>query len=104
MTRFVALDALRLYAANHLVVMGESRFASVLQQLIDCVNRAADNALDRAHRHLFAEQFENLGALGALLPAKHMGSGEGRDSRVKRVSALRELFREVIDAADAQPD
>ena len=59
-----ALDAAGLHTAHMLVVVFERRFAGTLQQLIDGVDRAADDALDRPHRHAFAKEFEDLGALG----------------------------------------
>jgi hypothetical protein len=67
------LDSLRLYAAHRLIVVGKRGLAGVPQQLIDRVDGAADDPLYRPHAHAFAEEGENLGALGEgqLVHAAH---------------------------------
>jgi hypothetical protein len=46
-----------------LIVMGKSNLASVAQQLVYGVDRAADRPLDRPHRHAFAQRVR-MGTLG----------------------------------------
>ena len=47
-----------------LIVIDRAGYSSLAQQLVHGVDRAANDALNRAHRHAFAEQFQNLDALG----------------------------------------
>ena len=60
----VALDAARLHTAHVLVVVFERSFAGLAQQLVHCVDGAADRPLDRPHGHALTQEREDLGALG----------------------------------------
>jgi hypothetical protein len=45
-------------------MIGERDLAGIAEQLVDGVDRTADDPLNRTHRRAFAEQGEDLGALG----------------------------------------
>jgi hypothetical protein len=63
---------MRPHAANVLIVIGKRDLASVAKQLIDGVDRAADDALDRADRGAFA-----LASLPKALPHNPFRPGAG---------------------------
>ena len=43
---------------------GKRNLTCIAEQLVDGIDRATDDPLDRPHAHTFAEQGEDLGALG----------------------------------------
>jgi hypothetical protein len=58
------LNTLSLDVAHLIIVRSKRDLASVAEQLVHGIDGAPDRSFDRPHRHPFAKEGQDLGALG----------------------------------------